>query len=48
VLTVPADDLDYVAYPAHLDLVEQKVLDRLQGKSEVVFDDDEVQRIRPR
>jgi deoxyadenosine/deoxycytidine kinase len=48
VLTVPADDLDYVAYPAHLDLVVQKVLDRLQGKSEVVFDHDEVQRIMPR
>jgi deoxyadenosine/deoxycytidine kinase len=48
VLTVPADDLDYVAYPAHLDLVVQKVLDRLQGKSEVVFNHDEVQRIMPR
>jgi deoxyadenosine/deoxycytidine kinase len=47
VLTVPADDLDYVAYPAHLDLVVQKVLDRLQGKSEVVFDHDELQRIMP-
>jgi deoxyadenosine/deoxycytidine kinase len=44
VLTVPADDLDYVAYPAHLDLVVQKVLDRLQGKDEVVFDHDEVRR----
>jgi deoxyadenosine/deoxycytidine kinase len=48
VLTVPADDLDYVAYPSHLDLVVQKVLDRLQGKSEVVFNHDEVQRIMPR
>jgi hypothetical protein len=33
-----------VAYPAHLDLVVQKVLDRLQGKDEVVFDHDEVRR----
>jgi deoxyadenosine/deoxycytidine kinase len=44
VLTVPADDLDYVAYPAHLDLIEQKVLDKLHGKDIVVFDHDEVQR----
>jgi deoxyadenosine/deoxycytidine kinase len=38
VLTVPADDLDYVANDAHLDLVINKVLDKLQGKDEVVFD----------
>lgn len=37
VLTVPAGDLDFVANPAHLDLVTQKVLDKLQGKDEVVF-----------
>jgi deoxyadenosine/deoxycytidine kinase len=37
VLTVPASDLDIVANPAHLDLVLQKVLDKLQGKDEVVF-----------
>lgn len=37
VLTVPAGDLDYVANPAHLDLIVQKVLDKLQGQDEVVF-----------
>jgi deoxyadenosine/deoxycytidine kinase len=37
VLTVPAGDLDFVANSAHLDLVTQKVLDKLQGKDEVVF-----------
>ena len=37
VLTVPADDLDYVAHDAHLDLVISKVLDKLQGKEEVVW-----------
>lgn len=42
VLTVPAGDLDYVANPAHLDLIVQKVLDRLQGKDEVVFTDGEL------
>lgn len=42
VLTVPADDLDYVAHPRHLDLVVQKVQDKLTGKEEVVFDPEEV------
>ena len=42
VLTVPADDLDYVAYPSHLDLIVRKVQEKLIGKEEVVFDPDEV------
>jgi deoxyadenosine/deoxycytidine kinase len=42
VLTVPADDLDYVAYPNHLELVVRKVQDKLMGKEEVVFDLDEM------
>ena len=46
VLTVPADDLDYVANPQHLDLIAQKVLDKLQGKDVVVFAPEEVQRFR--
>lgn len=37
VLTVPADDLDYVAHPHHLDLIVRKVQDKLMGKEEVVF-----------
>ena len=37
VLTVPADDLDYVAVPAHLDLIVRKVEEKLKGKDEVVF-----------
>ena len=37
VLTVPADDLDYVAIPAHLDLIVRKVQEKLMGKDEVVF-----------
>jgi deoxyadenosine/deoxycytidine kinase len=44
VLTVPADDLDYVANSAHLDLIVEKVLDKLQGKEEVVFSPEEVLR----
>jgi deoxyadenosine/deoxycytidine kinase len=46
VLTVPADDLDYVAYPKHLDMVVQKVQDKLTGKEEVRFDLDEVRNSR--
>ncbi len=42
VLTVPADELDYVAHPGHLDLVALKVEEKLTGKEEVVFSADEV------
>jgi deoxyadenosine/deoxycytidine kinase len=46
VLTVPADDLDYVAHPAHLDLIVTKILEKLTGKEEVVFQPEEVARLR--
>ncbi len=38
VLTVPCDNLDYVARPQHLTLIEGKVRDILMGKTEVRFD----------
>ncbi len=38
VLSVPSDDLDFVLNPAHLDLITDKILDKLQGREEVVFD----------
>jgi len=44
VLTVPADDLDYVAHTGHLDLIMSKVQEKLTGKEEVVFQPDEVAR----
>lgn len=44
VLTVPADALNYVANPKHLDLIVQKIEDKLMGKEEVVFDAEEVAR----
>ena len=44
VLTVPADDLDFVAHSGHLNLVAAKVTDMLTGKKEVVFDAEEVAR----
>jgi deoxyadenosine/deoxycytidine kinase len=42
VLTVPADDIDYVAHSGHLNLIAQKVEQKLTGKEEVVFDPEEV------
>jgi len=42
VLTVPADDLDYVAHARHLDLILAKVQEKLTGKEEVIFSADEV------
>ncbi len=44
VLTVPADDLDYVAHPGHLSLIASKVQEKLTGKEEVIFEPDEVAR----
>jgi len=42
VLTVPADDLDFVAHPRHLNLILQKVQEKLTGKEEVIFNPMEV------
>jgi deoxyadenosine/deoxycytidine kinase len=39
VLTVPADRLDYVAHPEHLELIVTRIQDKLAGKDEVRFDD---------
>ncbi len=44
VLTVPADDLDYVAHPSHLELIARKVQEKLTGKEEVVFTREEAQQ----
>ncbi len=41
VLTVPSDDLDYVAHPSHLNLIVRKVQEKLTGKEEVVFTPEE-------
>lgn len=42
VLTVPTDDLNYVKHRGHLDLVAQKIHEKLTGKEEVIFDPEEV------
>jgi len=39
VLTVPADRLDYVARPEHLEMVVSRIQDKLAGKDEVRFED---------
>lgn len=46
VLTVPADDLDYVAHSSHFDLVVHKVQEKLTGKEEVIFEPGEVSSLR--
>lgn len=45
VLTVPADDLDYVAHDSHLDLIVSKIVEKLAGKEEVIFEDSEVAKV---
>lgn len=37
VLTVPADNLDFVSEPKHMALILKKVQDKIAGKDEVVF-----------
>jgi deoxyadenosine/deoxycytidine kinase len=44
VLTVPADDLDFVAHDGHLSLIVSKIHDKLAGKEEVIFEPEEVER----
>lgn len=43
VLTVPADDLNYVLNDAHLDLIISKIESKLSGKEEVRFEAEEIQ-----
>lgn len=42
VLTIPADQLDYVAHPRHLDLIVEKVREKLTGKDVVSFNQEEL------
>jgi len=44
VLSVPADQLDYVAHSGHLDLIVRKMQEKLTGKDEVVFHPEEVKQ----
>ena len=44
VLTIPADDMDYVAHSGHLSLIIEKIDEKLTGNEEVLFDEEEVAR----
>lgn len=44
VLIVPADDLDFVANNAHLDLIISKIREKLEGKDQVFFLAEEIAR----
>ena len=44
VLTIPADDMDYVAHSGHLNLIVEKVDEKLTGNEEVLFNEEEVAR----
>ena len=37
VLTIPSDNLDFVSMPKHMDLIHQKVKEKIAGRDEVVF-----------
>ena len=37
VLTIPADELDFVAHDTHLTLITEKVLEKLHGREEITF-----------
>ncbi len=37
ILTVPADNLDFVKRPEHLSLIADKILEKLQGVEKVIF-----------
>jgi deoxyadenosine/deoxycytidine kinase len=45
VLIVPSDDLDFVSNGKHLDLIIRKVREKLEGKHEVVFSDEEIAKV---
>jgi deoxyadenosine/deoxycytidine kinase len=38
VLTVPADNLDFVQFNSHMELIAAKIVDKLSGKEVVVFE----------
>jgi len=44
VLIVPADEIDFVAYPGHLDLIVEKVEEKLKGKEEVAFAPEDIEQ----
>jgi len=37
ILTIPADELDFVANSAHLELITTKIMEKLHGREEVIL-----------
>jgi deoxyadenosine/deoxycytidine kinase len=37
VLTIPTDELDFVTHNSHLELISDKILEKLQGREVVIF-----------
>ncbi len=37
VLTIPTDELDFVAHNSHLELISDKIMEKLQGREVVIF-----------
>ncbi len=44
VLTVPADDLDFVAFPGHMELIVNKVEEKLENRGEVIFAPEDIRQ----
>jgi deoxyadenosine/deoxycytidine kinase len=44
VLTIPADDIDFVAHPRHIDLIVNKLQEKLNGGEEVRFSAEDIRR----
>ena len=45
VLTVPADNLDFVNHSKHMELILEKIQEKISGKEEVVFSPDEYDQL---
>ncbi len=44
VLIVPADDMDFVSFPGHMDLIVEKVEEKLSSPHEVIFAPEDINR----
>ncbi|MBT3239876.1 MAG: deoxynucleoside kinase [Chloroflexi bacterium] len=44
VLTVPADDMDFVAFPGHMELIVKKVEEKLDNRGEVIFAPEDIRQ----
>lgn len=45
VLTVPSDNLDFVNHSNHMDLIQEKIQEKISGKEEVIFSPEECNQV---